>query len=168
MVEAGLVLCIVGIVLAVFVPTFIRRVRINKISEASELLQEVSDRASAYYATTWANGRRSCLPEGAGPTPTVPTVDSETVDFAAEEHSGHETWKALGFQPNRPVRYSYSFLPSRHGCDLVDDGEGGSVAFRAEGDLDGDGVRSVFERRATIDGADLKPAGALHVHRRIE
>jgi type II secretory pathway pseudopilin PulG len=168
MIEVGLVLCIVGIVLAVFVPTFVRRVRINKISEASELLQAMSDRASAYYATTWANEMRFCLPEGAGPTPTVPTVDSATVDFAAEEHGGHETWEALGFQPDRPVRYSYSFLPSRHGCDLVGDGEGGSVAFRAEGDLDGDGVRSVFERRATIDGAGLKPAGTLHIHRRVE
>jgi len=166
----GLVLCIVGIVLAVFVPTFVRRVRINKISEASELLQELSDRASAYYATSWADGKRFCLPQSAGPTPTLPTVDSATVDFAAEEHAGHETWEALGFQPDRPVRYSYSFLPSRHGCGLVGDDEGGSVVFRAEGDLDGDGVRSVFERRATIDGAGaaLKPAGTLHIHRRVE
>ncbi|MBT8469514.1 MAG: type II secretion system protein [Myxococcales bacterium] len=170
MVEVGLVLCIVGIVLAVFVPTFVRRVRINEISEASELLQSMSDRASAYYAMTWANGKRFCLPEGAGPTPTVPTIDPATVEFAAEVTGGHETWEALGFQPDRPVRYSYSFLPSRHGCGLVGDDEGGTVVFRAEGDLDGDGVRSVFERRATIDraGAALKPAGTLHVHRRVE
>jgi len=164
----GLVLCIIGIVLAVFVPTFVRRVRINKISEASELLQEMSDRAAAYYATSWANGKRFCLPQGAGPTPAEPTVDSATVDFAAEEHSGHENWQALGFQPDRPVRYSYSFLPSRHGCDLVADGDGGSVSFRAEGDLDGDGVRSVFERRAAIDGTGLRQADTLHIHRRIE
>lgn len=164
----GLVLCIVGIVLAVFVPTFVRRVRINKISEASELLQEMSDRASAYYATSWANGTRFCLPQRAGPTPAVPTVDSATIDFAAEEHAGHETWEALGFQPNRPVRYSYSYVPSHHGCELVGDQVLRSVSFRAEGDLDGDGVRSVFERRATIDGTGLKPAEALHIYRRVE
>lgn len=168
LIEVGLVLCIAGIVLAVFVPTFVRRVRINKISEASELLQEMSDRASAYFATSWANGTRFCLPPSAGPTPAVPTVDSATIDFAAEEHAGHETWEALGFQPDRPLRYSYSFLPSHHGCDLVGDGDRGLVSFRAEGDLDGDGVRSVFERRATIDGTGLKPTETLHIHRRVE
>ncbi|MGB3049548.1 MAG: type II secretion system protein [Polyangiales bacterium] len=168
LIEVGLVLCIFGIVLAVFVPTFVRRVRINKISEASELLQEMSDRASAYYATSWANGKRFCLPPSAGPTPTVPTADSAQVDFAAEEQSGHESWEALGFQPDRPVRYSYSFLPGQHGCDLVDAGDLRSVSFRAEGDLDGDGVRSIFERRSRIDGTGLTPADTLHIHRRVE
>ena len=161
-------LCILGIVLAVFTPTFVRRVRINKISEASELLQEMSVRASAYYATSWADGRRFCLPSGAGPTPTMPTVDSATVDFAAEEQRGYQSWEALGFQPARPVRYSYSYAPDRHGCDLVDAGDLGSVSFRAEGDLDGDGVRSMFERRATIGATGLKPEETLHVHRRVE
>jgi len=164
----GLVLCIVGVLLAVFVPTFVRRVRINKISEASGLLQEMSERASAYYATSWADGKRFCLPQSAGPTPTVPTVDSAMIDFAAEEHAGHESWEALGFQPDRPVRYSYSYVPSHHGCELVGDQVLRSVSFRAEGDLDGDGVRSVFERRATIDGTGLKPAEALHIYRRVE
>lgn len=168
LIELGLLLCVVGIVLAVFVPTFVRRVRVNKISEASELLQEMSARAAAYYATAWPNGKRFCLPPGAGPTPSLPTVDSADVIFADEAQTGHQSWEALGFQPDRPVRYSYSFSPGQHGCDLVGDGEGGSVAFRAEGDLDGDGVRSVFERRATIDGAGLKPAGPLHIHRRVE
>ncbi|MGB5351696.1 MAG: type II secretion system protein [Polyangiales bacterium] len=168
LIEVGLVLCILGIVLAVFVPTFVRRVRVNKISEASELLQEMSDRASAYYATTWADGKRFCLPAGAGPTPAVPTVDSATVDFAAEEQSGHESWGALGFQPDRPVRYSYSYAPDRHGCDLVGEGDLRSVSFRAEGDLDGDGVRSMFERRATFGSTEWRPDETLHVYRRVE
>lgn len=164
----GLVLCIAGVLLAVFVPTFIRRVRTNKISEASELLQEMSERASAYYATSWADGKRFCLPKPAGPTPRVPTLDSVMIDFTAEEQTGHESWEALGFQPDRPVRYSYSFVPSHHGCELVGDQALRSVSFRAEGDLDGDGVRSVFERRATIDGTGLKPVETLHVYRRVE
>ena len=168
LIEVGLVLCIAGIVLAVFVPTFVRRVRINKISEASQLLQEMNDRASAYYATAWPNGKRFCLPPGAGPTPSLPTVDSADVVFADEAQTGHQSWEALGFQPDRPVRYSYSFLPSHHGCDLVGDGDRGLVSFRAEGDLDGDGVRSVFERRATVDATGLKPAETLHIHRRVE
>ena len=157
-----------GVVLAVFVPTFLRRVRTNKIIEASELLQEMSDRTAAYYATSWDTGKRYCLPPSAGPTPAVPTVDPEEVDFFADEQAGHTTWKALGFQPFRAVRYSYSYATSQDGCDLIGSDDFEPVSFRAEGDLDGDGVPSTFERRATLGADGLKPAGTLHVHQRIE
>lgn len=166
--EAALLLCLLGIVLAIFVPTFLRRVRTNKINEASELLEEMSARAAAYYATTWSSGQSHCLPPAAGPTPPEPTVDAEPVDFDSPEARGHETWKALGFQPDRPVRYSYSFTPSEHGCGLVGPEEMGTVSFRALGDLDGDGVQSTFERRARIGPQGWEPADILHVHQRIE
>jgi hypothetical protein len=168
LIEAALLLCLIGIVLAVFVPTFLRRVRTNKISEASELLQEMSDRAAAYYATAWDTGKRFCLPERAGPTPAEPTVDLAEVDFSTDEQAGHTSWESLGFQPARPIRYSYSYTPSHEGCDLIEARELVSASFRAEGDLDGDGVRSTFERRATFDADGLKPAVTLNVHRRVE
>jgi type II secretory pathway pseudopilin PulG len=168
LIEAALLLCLIGIVLAVFVPTFARRIQTNKITEASELLQEMSDRTAAYYATAWDTGTRYCLPPKAGPTPAAPTVESETVDFSADNQSGHATWTGLGFQPERPIRYSYSYTPSRAGCDRSGRDDLGSVTFRAEGDLDGDGVRSVFERRAILDATGLQPADALHVHQRVE
>jgi hypothetical protein len=168
LIEAALLLCLTGIVLAVFVPTFLRRVRTNKIAEASELLREMSARTAAYYTTSWDTGKSHCLPPGAGPTPATPTVDSEEVDFFGPEQTGHATWEALGFQPDHPIRYSYSFTPSRHGCDLIGGDDLGSVSFRAEGDLDGDGVRSIFERRATFGPDGLKPPEASHVHQRIE
>ena len=164
----ALLLCLMGIVLAVFVPTFLRRVRTNKISEASELLQEMFDRTAAYYATSWGAGKRHCLPPSAGPTPAEPTVESAEVDFFADEHTGHATWEALGFQPDHPVRYSYSYTPSRDGCDLIGRDDSGSVSFRAEGDLDGDGVRSTFERRATLEADGFEPAETLRVHQRTE
>jgi type II secretory pathway pseudopilin PulG len=168
LIEVALLLCIAGIVLAVFVPTFLRRVRTNKINEAAELLQEMSDRTAAYYATSWDAGARYCLPPSAGPTPSAPTVDLAEVDFFADDQAGHSTWEALGFQPDRPVRYSYSYTPSRDGCDLIGSDALGAVAFRAEGDLDGDLVRSTFERRATLEADGLKPADVLHVHKRTE
>ena len=168
LIEVALLLCLIGIVLAVFVPTFVARVRTNKISEASELLQEMSDRAAAYYATSWGGGNRHCLPPSAGPTPAAPTVDLVEIDFFAPDHAGHASWKALDFQPGRPVRYSYSYTPSGDGCDLASGDDLASVSFRAEGDLDGDGVRSTFERRATLEADGLKPADALRIHQRIE
>ncbi|MDH3625192.1 MAG: hypothetical protein OEQ49_15080 [Myxococcales bacterium] len=167
--EAALLLCIVGIALAVFSPTFVRQVRTNKILEASELLQELNDRTAAYYGTSWDGGYRRCLPPGAGPTPTEPTVEPEDVDFFAPTTEGHETWKALGFQPERAIRYSYRYMLSESGCGLGGDGKDAPITFRAEGDLDGDGVRSRFERQArpNLDGT-LQPIGELHVHQRVE
>jgi type II secretory pathway pseudopilin PulG len=166
--EAALVLSLIGIVLAIFVPTFCRRLRTSKIDEASELLEEMSARAAAYYATRWADGRSRCLPPAAGPTPPEPLVDAEQIDFHAPEARGHETWKALGFQPDHPTRYSYAFTPTKHGCDLIGTEHVGTVSFRAVGDLDGDGVRSTFERRATLGPNGWEQADMLHVQQRIE
>lgn len=168
MVEAALLLSILGAALAVFVPTFLRRLRTNKIAEASELLQEMSTRTAAYYATSWDEGRVHCLPTAAGPTPAMPSVDPVEVDFSSEEAVGRDTWIALGFQPERPIRYRYQYAPGRAGCDLGMSEPATSITFRAEGDLDGDDVFSTFERRATIDRDGFAPAEALHIDQRTE
>ena len=168
MIEAGLLLSLVAVVLAVFVPTFVRRVRTNKISEAAELLQRMSRGANAYYETSWSSLVRRCLPPPAGPTPEAPTIEAEEVDFFSSAAVGHESWKALRFQPERPVRFSYRYLPSADGCALAETGDTVSIVFRAEGDLDGDGVRSTFERTATIDEGRFAHGEALIVHQRTE
>ena len=162
--EGALIACLIAVALAMFVPTFLNRVRANKIDEAAALLEELSERTAAYYATSWEDGRQRCLPEHAGPTPETPSMDARPVDFQNATSQGHATWKALDFQPDRPTRYSYRVVPDRAGCDL----SGVGVWFRAEGDLDGDGVRSVFERRSEVEAGGLTPVGVLRVHRRVE
>lgn len=168
LIEAALLLCLIGTVLAVFVPTFLRRVRTNKISEASELLRELSRRTAAYYEASWSPMQRHCLPPSAGPTPEAPTQSPEDVDFSSADISGHATWAALGFQPDRPVRFSYQYTPARDGCDLEAADEPLEIVFRARGDLDGDGVLSTFERRATVQSGTFAPADALLSHQRTE
>jgi type II secretory pathway pseudopilin PulG len=168
LIETALLLCLIAVVAAVFVPTFLRRVRTNKISEASELLEEMSRRAGAYYDTSWASRERNCLPPAAGPTPAKPTEEPEAVDFSSPDAEGHASWEAIGFQPTRPIRFSYSYTPSAHGCDLPGPADEVSVVFRAEGDLDADDVRSVFERRAVVGRDGFTPADALLVHQRTE
>ena len=79
LIEGALLLCLLAVVLAIFVPTFMRRVRTNKISEASELLAQMSRGAQAYFGTAWSSSNRDCLPPSAGPTPETPTVDPQTV-----------------------------------------------------------------------------------------
>lgn len=162
--ETALIVSLLALILAIFVPTFVKRLRTNKLDEASEILAEMSRGARAYYETH----ERDCLPPAAGPTPSAPSVDPVAVDFTADDTEGSETWSALGVAPSRPVRFSYAYAPSRSGCGLSSLDEPVEVVFRARGDLDGDAVFSTFERHAVVDRTGFQEADVLRVHQRIE
>ena len=173
MLQVALIVSVLGLMLAAFLPTFVRELRLSKVSEASENLARMHASAAAYFATEHATERgaaRNCLPPGAGPTPEEPSV--EPVEAAWDDTStlDGQTWSALGFAPARPVRFSYVFEPSAHGCGLRSPEGTYLVTFRATGDLDGDGERSVFERRAAVDPetGELVPIGILYVRDRVE
>jgi hypothetical protein len=175
MIQAATAVCLAGIVLAAFVPTFLRQLRLSKVSEASEHLGEMHARAAAYFAAEHvvdgtAQAQRHCLPGSAGPTPIEPSEEPVDVDWADASTRDGATWAALGFAPERPVRFAYSFDPVAEGCDLRSAEHTFLVSFRAQGDLDGDGERSVFERRAAVDAetGELVPIGILYVRDRVE
>lgn len=163
---------IIGVVLAVFVPTFVREMRTSKVSEATEQLEALHQAAAAYFAArheTEGGAKRRCLPAAAGPAPAEASADPVEHEFQAEDAPGAATWSALSFQPRRGVRYRYTFQPAASGCNLTAPEEGPLVTFRAEGDLDGDGKRSLFEREATIgEDGTLVPVGILHMLDRVE
>ena len=96
--------------------------------------------ARAYYE----QHRRDCLPSAAGPTPETPSVDPVQVDFTSEETLGYETWRALELQTDRPIRFTYEYLPSESGCGLAAREAPIEILLRARGDLDGDSVESTF------------------------
>ncbi|MDQ3035274.1 MAG: hypothetical protein M3Y87_22915 [Myxococcota bacterium] len=173
MVQAALAVCVIGGVLAAFLPTFVRELRLSKVSEASEHLALMHARAAAYFAAEHATAdgpQRHCLPPAAGPTPVAPRVEPVDVDWSDASTLEGETWTALGFAPERPVRFSYAFEPTTHGCGLRSPAGTYLVTFRAEGDLDGDGERSIFERRAAAnpETGELEPLGILYVRDRVE
>lgn len=170
-----------GSVLAAFVPRFVRDLRMSKASEAGINLAEMHRRAASYFAVEHAitvgegdevqtETRTRCLPPPAGPTPELPTVEPVDIDWRDDSTPERESWTTLGFEPDRPVRYRYSFEPASTGCDLRSPEGTYLVGFRAEGDLDGDGNYSVFERRAAVDPetGELVPLGILYVRDRIE
>lgn len=166
LVEACFAACILGIVLSVFVPRFLNRVRTSKISEAPEQLHAMYLGAASYYAVLRpALGR--CLPERAGPTPATPSQDLAQVDFIDAAADGSATWAALGFQPARRTRYSYVFAPIQ-ACVNDEAPTDAIVTFVARGDLDGDGVLSEFEQEAGPSGNSLTKTGPLTVHNRTE
>ena len=109
-------------------------------------------------------------PEAAGPAPATPSQEPVEVVFAAPETPGHATWAALEYEPGETIRYRYTLLPSPAGCGAPTP-EGSSetiLTLRAEGDLDGDGVLSSFERGASAGDGELTPHPLLVVTDRIE
>lgn len=172
LVEASALVCVAGVLLAVFVPTFVRHLHTSKAAEASEQLAELHRLSAAYYEGRHLGADRHlhqrCLPDAAGPAPTQPTADPVTVDFAAGTTPGAATWSALGFSPVDPTRFTYTLTPTVAGCGITAGGRAHVLVLTAEGDLDGDGVRSHFERRATVRGDELVPTGVLLVSGRTE
>ncbi len=169
LVEVAVALSVIGVLLALFVPTFVREVRTSKRAEATEQLAHLERLVAAYYATGHEVGERTlrhCVPDAAGPAPAEATEDPIDFDFSAEDAPGSATWRALGFDPG-PTRYRYSFIPERTGCGLRE--EGPLVLLRAEGDLDGDGDLSLYERRLAVRrDHTLGPSGILVVEDRTE
>jgi type II secretory pathway pseudopilin PulG len=150
LVEVALLISLGGILLAVGIPGFVRALHTSKMSEAPEELSRIYAATAAYHAKS-----PHCLPEPAGPTPAKPSQKPVAVRFADPEAPGSSTWQALGFEPSRPIRYRYTLAVPSAGCQQMRDSRDQFVvSVRAEGDLDGDGVLSLFERNASMrDGA---------------
>lgn len=169
LVEAALVLSLTGVVLAAFVPTFLRYVRTSKLAEATELLASFHQHAAAYYARNQqveGLSEGACLPAGAGPYPATPSPDPVDVDFLADP-LGAATWRALGRTAGpESLRYAYEVAVTEPGCRQ----RAASITFRALGDLDGDGQLSIIERSAVPAGDQqaLVPRGPLRIVARTE
>lgn len=170
--QAAVGTSIVGCLLAAFVPAFVRELRMSKVAEASRQLEHMHLATSAYFATPHTfdgEEQRRCLPDAAGPWPAEPTEEARVVDFEGEG-IGRAGFTAIGFTVEEPIRFSYSLTPTVSGCDLHSPEGTYLVSYRAVGDLDGDGERSLFERRdRALDGEDvLEPVGILYVRDRTE
>ncbi|MDD9939954.1 MAG: type II secretion system protein [Myxococcales bacterium] len=176
LIEACLLLSGLGIFLAMAAPAFVDALRTSKTAEAGELLGRMVRGANAYYVAfhdvetqEGTRKRGQCLPPDAGPVPSVPGPDAQTIDFGAETTPGAETWTALGFEPPHPVHYAYSFTPTATGCMLADGATKPTIVhFVARGDLDGDGTLSEFRRVGTAGPTGLELDPLLVVDRRVE
>lgn len=170
--EVALVISITGMVLAVAVPTFVQKLETSKAAEASHQLETLYRNAAAYYAVarpTTGSKLAYCVPAAAGPAPLVASMNPVPVDFGAADMPGAPTWKALDFAPKESLRYRYSFLSHGPSCLVDEPLQPSTIAIRAEGDLDGDGTLSRFERRAQLHAYGvLEPDNMLHITERTE
>ncbi|MCA9608898.1 MAG: hypothetical protein KC619_25010 [Myxococcales bacterium] len=141
-----------GGIAAIAIPSFIGYLTRAKTEEARTNLTSMFIAASAYYAEEqWGAG-------GAGAAQTncaVGTARTDNVPSAAKTMLGPmpEAFEAIGFSLYDPVYYQYEIVGAG-GCGHQT-GEA-IYSFRAYGDLDGDGVTSLYELTATAG-----PAGEL-------
>lgn len=163
---------LVAVLLAVFIPQFAKDLRLSKVSEATNELSRIEARALSYYQQNHTPSpsdsknalretRRRCLPEPAGPTPAEASKTPVEVVFQDEATDGSITWAAFGYEPQGPIRFRYTFTPVAATCGA----RGAELwAVRAEGDLDGDGKHSVFERvNGVREDGTVGPVGTFHV-----
>jgi hypothetical protein len=113
----------------------------TRSQEAEELLDYLAERVEAAIA---ANGRVPAV--AAGPSPATSCCDQggECTPDAAIWHT--PAWQALAFSIDNHHRYTYAYVP---------DASGRAAVVRATGDLDCDGVISVYELTIWSDGTGV-------------
>jgi hypothetical protein len=133
-IELALGVSLLGCIAAVAIPTFIREVHASRLVEPTDGLARLGAGAVAWAE---AHGR---FPDSAPLTPAAVPRGKKEVDPPGTWDG--PTWKALEFRAapeNTPHAYSFAF-----------ESTGTTFVARARGDLDGDGILSLFETRGRI------------------
>lgn len=157
-VALGCPICI-GVSAAVAIPGFLSYMQRSKTAEAERELDHLYASAAAYYAMeNW--GDRSVLSNDApavaqtsctvasARTSNVPSSAKTVIDWTTEADS----FEQLGFVIGDPVYYQYEIVSAGARCGHGPNTE--LYTFRAYGDLDGDGVQSVFTLTARSNAAN--------------
>ena len=151
--EIAVGIAILGAIGAVAIPTFVRDLHGSRFVEPTEGLARIGAGAIAYANQ---NGQ---FPESAPLTPAIPPRGKKEADPPGIWETA--TWRALSFQPSAegvPHAYSFSF-----------ESTGAAFVAQARGDLDGDGVTSLFEIRGLIkkgEKPELTPG--MHIEQELE
>lgn len=127
-------IAVLGALLAVAVPAFVRNVHSSHLAEATRGLGELQTAGVAY-------GREhAALPPSAPLTPNPVARGARAPDPVGAWD--HPSWKAVNFRPVPDgVAHSFSFVTEQGATQWT---------ARAHGDLDGDGVLSTFEVSVTM------------------
>jgi type II secretory pathway pseudopilin PulG len=149
-IELAIAFALVGSLLAVAVPTFVREVHASRLVEPVDGLQRIGAAAVGYAR---GNSVAQAFPAGAPLTPATPPRGHCDPDPPGAWE--HPTWRALDFRPVPPGS------PHCFAFDFASNLSPSVSTFRADahGDLDGDGIFSTFE--VTGRDAEGDPRGPL-------
>jgi type IV pilus assembly protein PilA len=147
LIELMVVVAILGILCAIALPAFIHYVRRSKAAEASQNLSMMYKLAASYMAQEHSN---QSLGAGIG---TYCSVGNEPVTpnptASKQPYNGGANARAMGFTVGDYVYFGYGFTGTDK-CGWAPD-DPSVYTFSAQGDLNGDGVRSTFELAAGTD-----------------
>jgi len=135
-IEVVITFAIVGSLLAVAVPAFLRDLKASKLTEPVDGVKAIAEGATAYART---HDVPHAYPPGVALTPAQ--VPRGTREIDPPGTWDQPTWKALGFRPSQEgVPHAFAFeFESTLGAKRS------AFVARAHGDIDGDGVTSTFE-----------------------
>jgi type IV pilus assembly protein PilA len=162
LVELMIVVVILGILAAIAIPAFIKYVRNSKTSEAKENLAYLYRESTTYFAgerVTRGIAGTTVAPQFPATTARTPLAVPAGERVTTTTWNSNETWNALKFSIADPHYYSYTYASTGSGATGVDS----IFTARAEGDLDGDGALSTFERVGTVnDQMEVKGSAGLY------
>lgn len=110
----------------------------NRAQEAEDILGVLADRVAHTVAVTG-----KVPPVAAGPAPVASCCEQGGTCKPDEATWSAQGWKDLQFTIDGTYRYTYQYIP---------DPSGKAALLRAVGDLDCDGITSVYEVRLTAVG----------------
>ncbi len=154
--EGAVGFAVVGSVLAVGVPAFLRDLHASRLVEPMAGLERIAAAAAARAAHEPV---ASAYPPSVGLTPAV--VPSGAAVRDAPGSWEHPTWVALDFGFSTPHRYSFEFESERRG-------KRSRYRATARGDLDGDGQLSEFSVQGEVSEGRSPVTYPLEMHREIE
>lgn len=152
--ELMVVVVIIGILASVAIPMLSRYMKRSKTTEATLNLRKIYDGEISYFQEEHTNSAGASLSKeflSCTALPATPNDQKQLGDWS------QDNWPLLKFAPDSPVFYSYSAVAT--GINLTSE-----FTARAEGDIDGDGATSLFERLAAVDSATGEPLGAGAVY----
>jgi type IV pilus assembly protein PilA len=148
--ELAIGFALVGSVLAVAIPTFVREVHVSRFVEPVEGVQRIAAAAVAYAAV---HPGPQPFPPSAPMTP--PTPPRGRCEADPTELWDRPTWVALDFRPapaGQPHCFAFAF-------DSTPSPARSTFRAHAHGDLDGDGITSTFEVTGGVSEND--PRGPI-------
>jgi len=161
LVELMIAIAIIGVLVAVAIPAYMKFTQRTKTSEATMSLRKIYDGSVVFYKKG-----HIFPPSDADGTPGIGRLclGGESVKFTPTAQTWNGvTWRMLDFSIDEPFNFHYSYLSNEVR------GEGAVFTARVNGDLDCDGTLSTFERVAVVDSHQNVQGGAgIYMNKELE